>query len=52
MANTYAVNADECIDKGLTMRAELAGQSRVTTAFAPHAPYTVSDAPLLRIREL
>ncbi len=52
MANTYAVNADECIDKGLAMRAELAGQSRVTTAFAPHAPYTVSDEPLLRIREL
>ena len=52
MANSYAANASECIDKGLAMRADLAGQDLVTTAFAPHAPYTVSDEPLLRIAEL
>ncbi|HAM20841.1 MAG TPA: TRZ/ATZ family hydrolase [Actinobacteria bacterium] len=52
MANSYAANANECIDKGLVMRADLAGQSLVTTAFAPHAPYTVSDEPLIRIAEL
>ncbi len=52
MGNAYAANADECIDKGLAMHERLQGQSRVTTAFAPHAPYTVSDEPLARIAEL
>lgn len=52
MANAYAESANECIDKGLVMRAGLEGQDRVTTAFAPHAPYTVSDEPLARIAQL
>lgn len=52
MENSYAKTANECIDKGLAMRESLSGQNRVTTAFAPHAPYTVSDQPLVRIAEL
>jgi len=52
MPNAYADSADECIDKGLALRSRLTGQGRVTTAFAPHAPYTVSDAPLARIARL
>lgn len=52
MPNAYADNANECIDKGLAMRASLAGQDLVTTVFAPHAPYTVSDEPLARIAQL
>lgn len=52
MANSYAANANECIDKGLDLHESLRGQSRVTTAFAPHAPYTVSDEPLARIARL
>ena len=52
MPNAYADSADECIDKGLALRSSLVGQDRVTTAFAPHAPYTVSDAPLARIAQL
>ena len=27
MANSYAANASECIDKGLAMRADLAGKT-------------------------
>jgi len=43
---------DDYIHKGLQLRDELRGNTRVRTAFAPHAPYTVSDAPLARIRAL
>lgn len=48
----WAQTADEYIAKGLELHAQLRNQSLIRTAFAPHAPYTVSDAPLKRIREL
>ncbi|MGR3984610.1 MAG: TRZ/ATZ family hydrolase [Gammaproteobacteria bacterium] len=48
----WAQSADEYIDKGLALRDELRHSQLITTAFAPHAPYTVSDAPLAKIRML
>jgi 5-methylthioadenosine/S-adenosylhomocysteine deaminase len=50
----WAANADEYIHKGLELHDALKGDSKygglVTTIFGPHAPYTVSDAPLTKIR--
>lgn len=48
----WAQNAEEYVNKGLKLHDELRNAGLVTTAFAPHAPYTVSDAPLERIRML
>lgn len=48
----WAGNADEYLSKGLALRDELRGDPLARTAFAPHAPYTVSDEPLIRIRTL
>ena len=48
----WAANADEYISKGLQVRDELRHSNLVTTAFAPHAPYTVSDTALKRILTL
>ncbi|BAU48631.1 N-ethylammeline chlorohydrolase [Sulfurifustis variabilis] len=46
----YAQTADEYLHKGLAVHDGLRAAELVTTAFAPHAPYTVSDAPLQRLR--
>lgn len=48
----WAKTADEYIDKGLRLHDELRNAPLITTAFAPHAPYSVSDEPLERIRVL
>ncbi len=48
----YAQNPDEYLRKGLALRDEYKGHPLITTSFAPHAPYTVSDEPLARIRTL
>ena len=48
----WAADADEYINKGLNVRDQLRHTALVSTAFAPHAPYTVSDQPLERIRTL
>lgn len=48
----YASNAQEYLDKGLSLHDELRHSELVTTCFAPHAPYTVSDEPLARIATL
>ena len=50
--NAWAQSADECLAKGLKLHDDLRGSNLVTTAFAPHAPYTVSDAPLERVGTL
>jgi len=42
----WAGGPDEYLEKGLALHDELRHSSLVTTAFAPHAPYTVSDEPL------
>lgn len=48
----WARTADEYIRKGLAVRDRYKGHPLINTAFAPHAPYTVSDDTLHRIRKL
>jgi 5-methylthioadenosine/S-adenosylhomocysteine deaminase len=50
--SVWAQNATEYIHKGLEVHDRLRGDALVRTAFAPHAPYTVSDAPLREVRKL
>ncbi|MGI9245109.1 MAG: TRZ/ATZ family hydrolase [Steroidobacteraceae bacterium] len=48
----WATGPDEYIEKGLALRDEYRGDPLVSTCFAPHAPYTIDDATLVRIRRL
>lgn len=48
----WANNADEYIEKGLNLRDKFRSDALIHTPFAPHAPYTVSDEPLKRLRML
>ncbi len=48
----WAQNSDDYIEKGLALHDQLRHHPLITTAFAPHAPYTVSDGPLQKIRTL
>jgi len=48
----WAQTADEYIEKGLALHDKLRDHEQVRVAFAPHAPYTVSNAPLERLRVL
>lgn len=48
--SVWAQNSDEYIEKGLALHDQLRHEPLITTAFAPHAPYTVSDEPLRKIR--
>ena len=48
----WASSADEYISKGLEVYDYYRGNPLIHSAFAPHAPYTVSDAPLERIQVL
>jgi len=50
--SAWASNADEYIDKGLQLRDHFRSDSLIHTPFAPHAPFSVSDEPLQRIRVL
>ena len=47
--SAWAKDADEYLSKGIELHDQLHNNSLVSTAFAPHAPYTVSDDPLKRI---
>ena len=47
--SAWAKNADEYLFKGIELHDQLHNNSLISTAFAPHAPYTVSDEPLKRI---
>ncbi len=48
----YARNLDEYLDKGLGLNEALQSEPLLHTAFAPHAPYTVSAPALERIGRL
>ncbi len=47
---SYAQTADDYFDKGLKLHDSLRHDPLISTAFAPHAPYSVSDGPLAKIR--
>ena len=47
-----ARDAAEAIAKGLKLRDDTRHSGLITTAFGPHAPYTVGDETLTRIRTL
>jgi 5-methylthioadenosine/S-adenosylhomocysteine deaminase len=48
--SAWANSSDEYIDKGLALHDEYRNDPLIRTALAPHAPYTVSDEPLEKIR--
>jgi 5-methylthioadenosine/S-adenosylhomocysteine deaminase len=48
----YAADAEEYLDKGLALHDRYRNDPLISCAFAPHAPYSVSDAPLQKIRVL
>ena len=50
--SAWAANADEYFERALAVYDECKDATLLTCAFAPHAPYTVSDASFERIRTL
>lgn len=48
----WAASQDEYFDKAIAVHAQFGNSALVSTAFAPHAPYTVSDASFERIGDL
>jgi len=48
--SVWAESSDDYLHKGLALYDALHGQPLITSSFAPHAPYTVSDEPLQKIR--
>ena len=48
----WARDADEYISKATRLHDDYRGNEQVFTAFGPHAPYTVSDAPLQKVATL
>lgn len=48
----WAETPSEYIEKGVAVHDRYKGEPLITTTFAPHAPYTVSDETLGRIRRL
>ncbi|MEN8205007.1 MAG: TRZ/ATZ family hydrolase [Pseudomonadota bacterium] len=48
----WAHDADEYISKGLAVHDQYRSDPLITTLFAPHAPYSVSDQPLEHVRVL
>jgi 5-methylthioadenosine/S-adenosylhomocysteine deaminase len=50
--SAWAADTEQYFKRGLEVHDQLRHQDRIRTAFAPHAPYTVSDASLQRIAVL
>jgi 5-methylthioadenosine/S-adenosylhomocysteine deaminase len=48
----WADSSDKYLEKGIALYEQMRHQPLITTPFAPHAPYTVSDEPLQRIHTL
>lgn len=46
----WADNSEAYIEKALALHEQLRHEPLITTPFAPHAPYTVSDEPLTKVR--
>ena len=49
-ANAWARNEEDHIHKGLAFRDSIKNSSLVTTAFAPHSPYSVTDKAFNKIQ--
>lgn len=52
LPTVWAADADEYIDKAVSVHDEFRQQPLISTLFAPHAPYTVADEVLTRVRTL
>ncbi|MGH8122187.1 MAG: amidohydrolase family protein, partial [Rudaea sp.] len=50
--SAWAADIDEYFDRALAVHDDLKGDPLLSCTFAPHAPYTVSDASFERIRTL
>ena len=50
--SAYATDADDYLARGLAMRDKLGDEPLLNFSFAPHAPYTISDATFSRINTL
>jgi len=50
--SAWAKDSDDYLHKGLELHEQYRNHPLITTAFAPHAPYTVSDEPLKKIQSL
>ena len=48
--SAWAKDSDDYLHKGLQLHEQYRHHPLITTAFAPHAPYTVSDGPLEKIK--
>ena len=48
--SVWANNAEQYFDKGLAVHDKTRSLSLIETTLAPHAPYTVSDEPLNKVR--
>ena len=51
-SSNYARDAEDYIDKGTKARDQLKQEPLISFSFAPHAPYTVSDATFTQINTL
>jgi len=52
LPTAWAANAEEYVRKGLEVYDRFKFEPLVSAAFAPHAPYSVGDATLVRVRRL
>jgi 5-methylthioadenosine/S-adenosylhomocysteine deaminase len=50
--SAWANDADEYLHRGIEVHDRFRNNQLITTAFAPHAPYSVSNGPLERVRVL
>ena len=51
-STNFASDAEDYIDKGTKVRDQLKHDPLISFSFAPHAPYTVSDATFMQINTL
>ncbi|BAO45048.1 TRZ/ATZ family hydrolase [Thiolapillus brandeum] len=50
--SAWATDSDDYLDKALKLHDQFRNEPLIKAIFAPHAPYSVSDAPLQRVRTL
>lgn len=50
--NNWATGPDDALAKGTELVKQYQSDAQIRVIYGPHAPYTVSDEPLLKIKEL